>query len=488
MTFQDSFFGFAAEPTYRVSQLNEEIREVLGEVFPGLWVRGEVHRPRSSQRGHLYFELVEKGHGDRIVGRLDAVLWRTDHQRVRRELARSDQELAEGQEIRCFGQLDLYPPTGRLQVVVRQVDPLFSLGELERRRRETLRALEHAGLLDKNQQLALPELPLRIGLVTSKDSAAYHDFLAGLRGSQGGPYPFEIVFAHAAMQGVQAETQVASALGLLGRLARPLDAIVLVRGGGARSDLAAFDSRRIAEAIARCPRPILCGLGHEIDRAIADLVCHTSVKTPTEAASWLVDRVRGAEERLRDARRELVGAAHRVLSDAERRLRRMDGIAQHGRHALEAGRRQIDSAARSLSLLARTRLREASDGLERIATQLAPLAGRNLENAGRARLDAGHRLVRNARGHLRHHASVLDGMDRLLHGLSPKRLLERGYSITRLAEDGGGDGSVVTHPDQIRSGNRLETRVAGGSVFSIVSKTSVSTAPSTAEDPTESPS
>ena len=155
-----------------------------------------------------------------------------------------------------------------------------------------------------------------------------------------------------------------------------------------------------------------------------------------------------------------------MLSDAERRLQRMDRIAQHGRHALEASRRQVASAARSLSLLAKNRLREADDGLERLAGQLAPLARRNLDRAGEARLDTGRRLVRTARGHLRRHASVLDGMDRLLHGLSPERLLERGYSITRLVDtDGAGGetaGDLVTRPDQVRSGDRLETRVAGG--------------------------
>ena len=472
-------FGFEADATYLVSQLNEEVRDVLGEVFPGLWVRGELHRPRTSQRGHLYFELVEKGHGDRIVGKLDAVIWRTDHQRIRRQLARSDQQLAEGQELRCFGQLDVYPPTGRLQLVVRQVDPLFSLGELERRRRETLRALERAGLLEANQVLDFSELPLRVGLVTSKESAAYHDFLTGLRSARGnGPYPFEVVFAHAATQGRQAEAQVASALKMLGRLARPLDAIVLVRGGGSRSDLAVFDSRRIAEAVAQCPRPVVCGLGHEIDRAIADLVCHTSVKTPSEAATLLVDRVRAAEARLQDAERELVLAARQVLADAERRLQRMDRIAQHGRHALEASHLQVASAARSLSLLAKTRLRRANDKLGRLAEQLAPLACRNLEAAANTRLALGQRLARTARSQLRRHDSLLDGMDRLLHGLSPDRLLERGFSITRLLSEAG-PGDLVTRPDQVRSGDQLETRVAGGTV--------VSTVPGS-EDPTESPS
>lgn len=457
--FGSGFGGpLAGEPTYRVSQLNEEIRDVLGEVFPGLWVQGEVHRPRASQRGHLYFELVEKGVGDRIVGRIDAVVWRTDHQRVRRDLARSDQELADGQQVRCFGNLDFYPAGGRLQLVVRQVDPMFSLGELERRRRETLRTLEAAGLLETNGDLDLSAVPLRIGLVTSKDSAAYHDFLTGLRVAG---YGFQVFFAHAAVQGREAEHQVASALRLLAGVRPRLDAVAVVRGGGSRSDLAAFDSRRIAEAVARCPLPVICGLGHEIDRAIADVVCHTSVKTPTEAATLLVQRVAEADRAVAEAEAGLARAARRVLDQAEGRLRRMDRIAQHGRHALEAGRRQVHAAARSLGLLARRRVRESGDALDHFVELLPSRARRSLDRAAERHADVGERLAHRARGHLRHHASLLDGAERLLHGLAPERLLERGYSITRTTA-----GDLVTSPDQVRSGDRLTTQLAGGTLHS----------------------
>ena len=119
---------------------------MLVDSFAGLWVAGEVQRARPSQRGHLYFELVEKGRGDRIVGKLDAVLWRTAHQRVRRTLAASGLEIADGHQIRCWARVDFYGPAGRLQLIVQDVDPLFTLGLLERRRRETLAALAAAGL------------------------------------------------------------------------------------------------------------------------------------------------------------------------------------------------------------------------------------------------------------------------------------------------------------------------------------------------------
>jgi len=123
------------EPTYSVSQLCGEIREFLGEAFGGLWVAGEAQRVRLSARGHLYFELVEKGDGDEITGKLEAVVWKTDLARVRKVLGAGSQPIAEGVQIRCRGSVDFYAPGGRLQLCVREVDPAFTLGQLERRRR-----------------------------------------------------------------------------------------------------------------------------------------------------------------------------------------------------------------------------------------------------------------------------------------------------------------------------------------------------------------
>src|SRR6185295_1485933 len=147
-------------------------------------------------------------------------------------LAASGQELQDGLQIRVRGSLDFYAPGGRLQFCVREVDPAFGLGLLERRRRETLAALAAAGLLERNRGLPLPDLPLSIALITSHGSAAYEDFLSGLRESI---YGFRVIFIHASVQGREAEREVVSALRALARLA--VDCAVLIRGGGSRTDL-----------------------------------------------------------------------------------------------------------------------------------------------------------------------------------------------------------------------------------------------------------
>ncbi|KAB2950622.1 MAG: exodeoxyribonuclease VII large subunit, partial [Thermoanaerobaculia bacterium] len=282
--------GPRAEVTWSVSELGRQVQELVREAFDSVWVAGEIARFRPSASGHQYFDLVEKGEGDRIVGTLQAVVWRGEWARLRPVLERAGERLADGLAVRCRVTLDFYPPGGRLQAQVREIDPTFTLGELERRRRETIAGLEASGLLAANRARALPELPLAIGLVSSQGSAAYHDFLATLAESGFG---FRVLFVHAAVQGAEAEREVVSALELLG--AAPVDAIALVRGGGSRTDLAAFDSRAVAEAVARSPKPVLTGLGHEIDVSVADLTAHRAFKTPTKVAEFLVARLAEGE-------------------------------------------------------------------------------------------------------------------------------------------------------------------------------------------------
>jgi exodeoxyribonuclease VII large subunit len=432
-----------------------------------VWVVGEAQRVRPSARGHLYFELIEKGERDEIVGKLDVVIWKGDLLRVRKMLAPSGQQIAEGMQIRCRASVDFYGPGGRLQLCVREVDPTFTLGMLELRRRETLAALAAAGLLERNQALPLADLPLRIALITSRESAAYHDFLSGLAESG---YGFKVLLLHAAMQGRDAEREVVSALAAIARL--PVDCAVLIRGGGSRSDLAVFDSRAIAEAIARAPFPVLAGLGHEIDVSIADQVAHQSFKTPTKVAEFLVERLVRQEQRLDDLRRTLVREALEPLRAGREALGRAERGVQLARMRLASAGQRIDELARALGRLGRSGLRQAERRRLEVRSRLADLAPRRVEAEEKERVRLGEKMIAASRGHLRETRATLQGMERLCQQLAPERTLERGFSLTR-----GPEGDLLRHPDQVRAGDRITTRVSGGTLDSLVETSETSEKP-----------
>lgn len=438
--------------TYGVAALCDDIRQTLAAVFPPVWIAGEAQRVRQHRRGHLYLELVEKGEGDRVVAKLEAVVWKSTWQRVARELRRAGHEIVDGQEIRCLVDVDFYGPFGRLQLVVREIDAVWALGKLEQRRRETLAALEAAGLLDRNAAVPLPALPLDIALVTAEGSAAYHDFVSSL-GASG--YGFRVTCLPAAVQGVGAETELVAALGAAEGLA--VDAVVVVRGGGSRTDLAAFDSRAVAEAIARSPRPVLTGLGHETDEAIADRVAHRALKTPTGAAEFLVDRVRTEETRLarlaeglrRQARAPIARHGDRVEA-AARRL-------SAARHPVRREAARLEALAGVLRRRAAEQLRRSGRDLDAATTRLVGGAARALTRGEAALAGVGERLVPAARSRLRETEAVLAGWERLVEEISPARVLARGFSITRDTT-----GATIRDPAAVATGDLVETEVAGG--------------------------
>jgi exodeoxyribonuclease VII large subunit len=423
-----------------------------------VWVTGEVNRVREHRSGHCYFELIEKGGGEEIVGKIEAVAWRSVYQQIRQQLKDSGQTLVEGQQIRCRGQVDFYPPFGRLQFVVREIDPVFSLGELARRRQEILAALSASGLLELNKQLHLDRVPLRIGLVTSHESAAYHDFLSSLRESG---YGFEVLFIHAAVQGRQAEAEVASALEFFSK--DRVDCVVVIRGGGSRSDLAVFDSRRIAEAIARSPAPVLTGLGHQIDQSIADLTAHTALKTPTKVAEFLVESMAESEREMTRLRARI----GQVALERVRQGRESLGQAQRGlavaKYRLMAARRDLEHLTRAFPLAARQALGGVDRGLLEIQRLLSAATARTIKAARRDRMVLGRGIVSSSQAHIREWGATLEGWDRLFVQLAPARILKRGFSITRDVE-----GRALSDPEKVRAGDLIKTDLAGGTLTSRV--------------------
>ena len=327
---------FAEEPTFTVAELNSDIGAVLGRAFPEeLWVRGEIANISRPPSGHVYFDLVD---GDCA---LSVTLWASDRQVVNAVLRRSGGavRMTDGTEVRIRVRVSWYAKRGQVSLRMLSIDTAYTLGRLAEARELLLHRLKTEGLLARQPALALAPVPLTVGLVTSDNSAAAHDFLQTLEASG---FAWKVVLADARVQGVDAEASVLAALGQLLGLAEPVDVVCIVRGGGARTDLAAFDSEAIARAIAHFPIPILTGIGHEIDTTVADLVAYRRCLTPTACAGALVERVSEWCARLHDRRRSIAHAALRAVDPAA--LDRMAAqLAQRPPRALDRAARVVDN-------------------------------------------------------------------------------------------------------------------------------------------------
>jgi exodeoxyribonuclease VII large subunit len=340
-------------PTYTVAELGEAINESLRREFrDGVWVRGEISG-WSDRGNHAYFTLADDSDDAEAV--VNVQFFANVRMRLRPMLRKHRLQLADGMKVRIFGFPDFYAPNGRIGLKMADIDPRYTLGDIAQSRDAVMRRLVAEGLLDANARRTLSELPLRVGVVTSVGTAAWHDFRDELERSGFG---FDLRVVDVRVQGSSAAQMVATAIAALGRMAS-LDAIVVIRGGGARNELAVFDADEIARAIAAAPVPTLTGLGHEVDRSIADEVAHTAAKTPTACARLLIDRVAstgaGAEHTwlaivrrcttLIDNRRaDLTDRSHRIarrthaaVGRADERLSfRVDRLAAAGPSALRA--------------------------------------------------------------------------------------------------------------------------------------------------------
>ncbi len=312
-----------SEQTLTVSELGVVVRAALEQAMPyGVWVEGEIQGISRSRSGHVYFDLIESAEtsGAPPVASMPVVLFRDARDRVNRLLKRHGDpiRMTDGVKIRIQGTVDFYPPNGRLQLRMSAIDPTYTLGVLAAEREALLRRLSESGMLRANARHAVPAVPLRVGVVTSIGSAAHADITTVFERSE---RAFTLVEVDTAVQGAGAERSIAAAIRAAGEAG--VDVVLVVRGGGSKTDLAVFDHADVADAIVHAPIPVFTGIGHDIDHSVADEVAHTAHTTPTAAAQAIVAVVDDWLARLASRETDIAHHTRRALASADDRLERL---------------------------------------------------------------------------------------------------------------------------------------------------------------------
>jgi exodeoxyribonuclease VII large subunit len=391
-----------------------------------------------SAAGHVYFDLVDPGEaGAQPTASLSVVLFRKTRDVVNAYLkAGGGPRMDDGMAVRIRGTIDFYPPQGRLQLRMTGIDPTYTLGRLAADRERILATLRDEDLLEANARVPFPLLPHRIALVTSAGSAAAEDFIDELRRSGVG---WNVTVIDTRVQGFAAIDGICIALV---RAVRHAEVIALVRGGGARTDLAAFDSEAVARAIAACPVPVVTGVGHEIDRSVADEVAAVATKTPTAAAAEIAERVHAVQNRV-------VASAGRLAAVGHTRLAAAD-------HLLATHAQRADRAVTASARLAGSRIDECSDRLVRAANRRLGRDDVRIAAAASRLVRTGHRLFDRSEHRLGQLEDTIGLVD-------PQRLLRRGWSIVRTES-----GDLVRSVTALRRGDTLVTTTADGTATSAV--------------------
>lgn len=423
-------------------ELNNRIKDVLKHGFPEtVWITAEITEIQRNRSGHCYLQLADKREGDdNIIATARATIWAFTFRTLQPYFeTTTGRALGKGMRVMLLVEVVFHELYG-YSLNVRDIDPTYTIGDLERKKQEILKQLETEGIINMNRELPFPLLPKNVAVISSPTAAGLGDFMNQLMNNPY-HYQFHVHLFPAVMQGDKTTESVIAALEKIYEYESVFDVVVLIRGGGSQTDLSSFDTYDMAAHVAQFPLPVIAGIGHERDETIVDRVAHLRVKTPTAAAVFLIDAFHEQEEKLLALQTDFKGLVASLLIDSQSRLRILSQRVGYASSAFVA-QHSHDLIQTLTRLENRVTLGLAKQGslLERIEQDMQRYVSAILTEY-RQRLELAATTVKY---------------------VDPRNVLKRGYSITRL------NGKAVKDITELSSGDCLETLLAGGTVKSVV--------------------
>lgn len=433
------------ETALTLYELNNLVSEVISSVMPDeYWVEAEISELRVV-RGNCYMELVQKAEDTRTpVARASAKCWRTYWILVQSSFERvTGRQLCPGMKVMMRVHADFHEAYG-FSWIVTDINPEYTLGDIARRRREIIARLKEEGVFDLQKELIIPLFAQRVAVISSDNAAGYDDFCNQLQNNEKG-LAFSVKLYPAVMQGESTEDSVIKALDRIYKDEDKFDVVVIIRGGGATSDLSGFDTLSLAENVANFPLPIIVGIGHNRDESVLDLVANMSVKTPTAAAAFLIDRLAAVAARVDAAATSLSKYVTNRIEQEKSRIKYLSTV--------------LPSLYAAVKSRENMRISRMSDSLY--------VAVRQIVASEKARLDLMPQRLSGAwRQAVTGESHRLQMLEQRVAASDPKRMLARGYTLTLH------DGRAMTDLSSLKKGDMLTTLFAGGEVVSEVNKIS----------------
>jgi len=403
-----------------LTELQLIIKDSLYLALPDMyWVIAEISEMKENYNGHCYLELVEKLPDEiNIRSRIKAVIWSSRYRFIKSYFENAAGEsLRDGLKILIRVKIEYHEIYG-LSLVINDIDPAFTIGEMALKRQQILKKLEEDGVLTMNRELDFPVVPQRIAVISSANAAGYTDFMNHLKGNSFG-YAFYSALFETPMQGRETESGIINALDRIAAHIDKFDVAVIIRGGGSQTDLSWFDNYNIAYYITQFPLPVITGIGHEKDLSVTDIVAHRSLKTPTAVADFLIGCMNDTDNHITDL--------SNVIAD------------------------------RSMLMLAESKMKIETARLRMIPVAKAQLASNRTTLKRREEI-----LVNASKNRLNTIKNLLTGFGNSLKILDPENVLKRGYTITSL------NGTILKRCKQVKKEDILDTKFSDGSVSSKV--------------------
>jgi exodeoxyribonuclease VII large subunit len=405
-----------------LTELQQIIKDSLYLALPDFyWVIAEISEIKENYAGHCYLELIEKQPDEKNVrARVKAIIWSNRYRFLSSFFQNiTGESLKEGMKILVRIKVEYHELYG-LSLVISDIDPSFTIGEMALKRQMVIKRLEDEGVLAMNKELEFPVVPQRVAVISSEGAAGYRDFISHIKGNSY-KYVFYTALFETVMQGTETEQSVISALDRIADHPGLFDIAVIIRGGGSQSDLSWFDSYNIAYHVTQFPIPVITGIGHEKDLSVTDLVAHQALKTPTAVADYLVERTADAEARLNTMISEINDITKSVIDENRNLMGSLILKMISAAGTISAGKRSL---------------------IERHRVDLIKITFNSLEK-------------------VKTRTTVLETT---LGILNPENVLRRGYSITTL------NGRLIKSAAEVRSEDIIDTQLSDGKIKSKVVK------------------
>jgi exodeoxyribonuclease VII large subunit len=429
------------------------------------WIIAEISEIKENYAGHCYLELIEKHPDEKNVrARAKAIIWNNRYRFLKSFFENiTGETLKQGLKILVRIKIEYHELYG-LSLVISDIDPSFTLGEMALKRQQIIKRLEDEGVITMNKELDFPMVPQKIAIISSKSAAGYTDFLSHLTENSYG-YIFYTALFETAMQGADTEISVIDTLNKIAQFAELFDVVVIIRGGGSQTDLSWFDNYKIAYHVTQFPLPVITGIGHEKDLSVTDIVAFQSLKTPTAVADYLIDRIAATENHLIEVSSEITDTSRKIIEE--------------NRNRIETCRLKLIPAARVM----------ISDIKEQLSGMLIEIINTGKEIMGKAALTpAYHRsrlfsatkslieksdslfkqkkqnLVSYTFNSLNINNIKINGNVNSLKILSPENVLKRGYTITSM------NGKIIKSAGLIKNEDIIDTTFTDGKIRSRVIK------------------
>lgn len=430
------------------------------ELF-GVWVMAELSDVRVSG-GHCYMELIEKNEAGTTVAKLKANIWQSTFNQLRRKFFQvTGRDIATGLKVLVKGNATHHSIYG-LSFNITDIDPSYTIGDMERLRREILQRLSREGILEHNKQRTMPIAPQKIAVISAENAAGYGDFMNHLMGNREGFVFYPCLFP-CAMQGDRVSSSIREALDMIEATSDLWDCVVIVRGGGATTDLNGFDDYELAKAVALCGLPIVVGIGHDRDKNVLDDIAHTSVKTPTAVAAFFIELMTQAYERATSAFDKIREFSVDNLRGEENRLTTIQTLLPQliSRRMSEA-ESSLKIMAGRVPILVDSALGKEKQRLEGVKSLISAISASRIDNSQRRLNEIKEKVEVYSNNLLKKNADKIESINVLLGVLDFHNTLKRGYSITRI------NNKAVTDISQVEKGSRITTTFYNGEIESVV--------------------